>query len=163
MSYAQVGTHCGQPDVPKYNILYNLQHCFRWKLSTETQLIRYTKYMLKGRKDGNHSNVNVMDITKVFDKVSHTRVKSTNLVSWDIILWNVPVYRVHLFCYGLLHTYYVPILFTHRCIIHKWKDHGVSILFVSICIAKLQSEYTHIAMDTKQPSTDLSHFKLHFQ
>ena len=36
----------------KKNILYNHQHGFRSKLSTETQLIEFTKDMLRGMKDG---------------------------------------------------------------------------------------------------------------
>ena len=56
------------------NILYNHQHECRSKLSTETQLIEFTKDMLRGMKGGKNSDGVVMDFTKAFDKVSHTRL-----------------------------------------------------------------------------------------
>ena len=56
------------------NILYNHQHGFWSKLSAETQFIHFTKDMLRGIKDGNQSDVVVMDFAKAFHKVSHTRL-----------------------------------------------------------------------------------------
>ena len=58
----------------KNNILYNHQHGFRSKLSTQTQLIEFNKDMLRGMKDGKQSDVVVMDFAKAFEKVSHTRL-----------------------------------------------------------------------------------------
>ena len=48
-------------NLTKNNILYNHQHGFRSKLSIETQLIEFTKNMLRGMKDGKQSDVVVMD------------------------------------------------------------------------------------------------------
>ena len=81
------------------------------------------------------------------------------VMSGDKHLWNVAVCRVHLFSYGLKN---VPIIFTHVCLIYQWKHHGVEILFVSLCIAKFHTECSHITMESKQLSNDLSHFKLFF-
>ena len=47
--------------------LYNHQHEFRSKLSTETQLTEFTEDMLRGMKDEKKSDVVVMDFTKAFD------------------------------------------------------------------------------------------------
>ena len=33
---------------------------------------------------------------------------------------------------------------------------------VSLCIAKLHTEYSHITIEAKEPYNDLNHFKLHF-
>ena len=56
------GTHCGQSGtliqhLTKNNILYNYQHAFRSKRSTETQLTEFTEDMLKRMKDGKQSDV----------------------------------------------------------------------------------------------------------
>ena len=57
----------------KNNILYN--HAPAWfQIQTETQLINFTEDMLRWRKDGEQSDVVVMDFTKAFDKVSHSRL-----------------------------------------------------------------------------------------
>ena len=56
------------------NILYNLQHRFRSKRSTETQLITFTHDMLNNLKEGKQTNVIIMDFAKAFDKVSHWRL-----------------------------------------------------------------------------------------
>ena len=56
------------------NILYNLQHGFRSKRSTETQLIDFTQDVLKNLKSGKQTDVIIMDFAKAFDKVSHWRL-----------------------------------------------------------------------------------------
>ena len=53
---------------------WKTQHGFRYKLSTEIQLIEFTKDMLRGMKDGKQSDVVVMNFAKAFDKVSDTRL-----------------------------------------------------------------------------------------
>ena len=58
----------------EHNLLNNNQHGFRSKLSTETQLIEFANDMLSGMKDGNQSDVVVMDFAKAFDKVSHEKL-----------------------------------------------------------------------------------------
>ena len=57
----------------KYNILYDLQHGFRNKRSTETQLIAFTQDILKNLQAGKQTDVIIMDFAKAFDKVSHSR------------------------------------------------------------------------------------------
>ena len=52
----------------KTNILYNHQLGLRSKLSTETQLIEFTKDMLRGMTDGKQSDVAVMDLLKLSTK-----------------------------------------------------------------------------------------------
>ena len=54
-----------------HHILYDLQHGFRSKRSTETQLISFTQDVIKTLKAGNQTDVIIMDFTKAFDKVSH--------------------------------------------------------------------------------------------
>ena len=53
------------------NILYDLQHGFRSKRSTETQLITFTHDVLNNLKEGKQTDVIIMDFAKAFDKVSH--------------------------------------------------------------------------------------------
>ena len=57
-----------------HHILYNLQHGFRSKRSTETQLISVTQDVMKTLKAGNQTDVIIMDFAKAFDKVSHWRL-----------------------------------------------------------------------------------------
>ena len=58
----------------KNNILYNHQSGFNSKVSSEMQLIEFTKDMLRGIKDGKQSDVVMMDFAKAFNKVSHTKL-----------------------------------------------------------------------------------------
>ena len=53
----------------KYNILYDLQHGFRNKRSTETQLITFTQDILKNLQAGKQTDVIIIDFAKAFDKV----------------------------------------------------------------------------------------------
>ena len=46
------------------NILYNHEHGFRSKHSTQTQWIEFTEDMLRGMKDGKQIDVVVMDFAK---------------------------------------------------------------------------------------------------
>ena len=56
------------------NILYDLQHGFRSKRSTETQLLAFTQDVLKNLRKGTQTDVIIMDFAKAFDKVSHWRL-----------------------------------------------------------------------------------------
>ncbi len=58
----------------KNNLLYDHQHGFRSKVSTETQLIEFQDDMQRNMKDGNQNDVIVMDFAKAFDKVSHKKL-----------------------------------------------------------------------------------------
>ena len=58
----------------QYNILYDLQHGFRSKRSTETQLLAFTQDVLKNLGSGKQTDVIIMDFAKAFDKVSHWRL-----------------------------------------------------------------------------------------
>ena len=55
----------------KHNILYDMQHGFRSKRSTETQLIVFSQDILKNLSSGQQTDVVIMDFAKAFDKVSH--------------------------------------------------------------------------------------------
>ena len=56
------------------NILYDLQHGFRSKRSTETQLLAFTQDVLKNLRNGQQTDIIIMDFAKAFDKVSHWRL-----------------------------------------------------------------------------------------
>lgn len=56
------------------NILYDLQHGFRSKLSCETQLIEFVNDIVNNMQKGTQTDVIVMDFSKAFDKVSHNRL-----------------------------------------------------------------------------------------
>ena len=56
------------------NILYNLQHGFRPKLSCETQLVEFVHDISKNMVSGTQTDVIVMDFSKAFDKVSHKKL-----------------------------------------------------------------------------------------
>ena len=56
------------------NILYNLQHGFRSKRSTESQLLAFTQDILSNLKSGKQTDVIIMDFAKAFDKVSYWRL-----------------------------------------------------------------------------------------
>ena len=51
------------------NILYKLQHGFRAKRSTETQLLTFVHDLYKNLRDNMQTDVIVMDFAKAFDKV----------------------------------------------------------------------------------------------
>ena len=53
------------------NILYKLQHGFRAKRSTETQLLTFVHDLYKNLRDNMQTDVIVMDFAKAFDKVPH--------------------------------------------------------------------------------------------
>jgi hypothetical protein len=55
-------------------ILYDMQHGFRSKRSTETQLMAFTQDVLKNLRSGQQTDVIIMDFAKAFDKVSHWRL-----------------------------------------------------------------------------------------
>jgi hypothetical protein len=57
-----------------HNILYNLQHGFRSKLSCETQLIEFIHNITSNMNIGVQTDVVVMDFSKAFDKVSHEKL-----------------------------------------------------------------------------------------
>ena len=64
------GTHTQiMQHLTKNDILYNHQHGFRSKLSTETQLIEFTKDMLRGMRNRKQIDVVVIDFAKAFDKI----------------------------------------------------------------------------------------------
>ena len=57
-----------------HNILYDLQHGFRSRVSCETQLIQFTNDLVTNMQSGAQTDVIVMDFSKAFDKVSHTKL-----------------------------------------------------------------------------------------
>ena len=56
------------------NILYKLQHGFRAKRSTETQLLTFVRDLYKTLRDHKQTDVIVMDFAKAFDKVPHKKL-----------------------------------------------------------------------------------------
>ena len=56
------------------NILYILQHGFRAKCSTETQLLTFVQDLYENLRDNKQTDVIVMDFAKAFDKVSHKKL-----------------------------------------------------------------------------------------
>ena len=56
------------------DILYKYQHGFRAKLSCETQLVEFSSDLVKAVQDGKQCDLVVMDFSKAFDKVCHTRL-----------------------------------------------------------------------------------------
>ena len=58
----------------KHSILYDMQHGFRSKRSTETQLIAFSQDILKNLSSGQQTDVVIMDFAKAFDKVSYWRL-----------------------------------------------------------------------------------------
>ena len=56
------------------NILYDLQHGFRSKRSTETQLLTFSQDILNNLRANQQSDVIIMDFAKAFDKVPHNRL-----------------------------------------------------------------------------------------
>ena len=57
-----------------YHLLYDKQHGFRSKLSSETQLLEFTSDVLKAVQDKKQCNTVVMDFGKTFNKVLHDRL-----------------------------------------------------------------------------------------
>ena len=60
----------------KHNILTDTQHGFRKSRSCETQLILTTHEIAKHLATGTQVDVHLLDFSKAFDKVPHTRLKS---------------------------------------------------------------------------------------
>ena len=60
----------------QYDILYHLQHGFREKRSCETQLLEFVTDLSNNMQSGKQTDVLIMDFSKAFDKVSHTRLVS---------------------------------------------------------------------------------------
>ena len=56
------------------NILFDKQHGFRKKRSTDTQLLAFTQVILANLSDARQTDVIIMDFTKAFDKVPHHRL-----------------------------------------------------------------------------------------
>ena len=56
------------------NILYKLQHGFRAKRSTQTQLLTFVQDLYKNLRDKKQTDVIVMDFAKAFDKVPHKKL-----------------------------------------------------------------------------------------
>ena len=67
-------TKHAESHLEKHNILYDMQHGFRSKRSTETQLIAFTQGILKNLSSGQQTDIVIMDFAKAFDKVSHWRL-----------------------------------------------------------------------------------------
>ena len=60
----------------QYDILYHLQHGFQEKRSCETQLLEFVTDLSNNMQSGKQTDVLIMDFSKAFDKVSHTRLVS---------------------------------------------------------------------------------------
>ena len=58
----------------KHNVLYDLQHGFREKRSCETQLIQLVDELARGLSQGYQTDLILLDFSKAFDKVSHTKL-----------------------------------------------------------------------------------------
>ena len=56
------------------NILFDKQHGFRKKRSTDTQLLAFTQDILANLSGGRQTDVIIMDFAKAFDKVPHHRL-----------------------------------------------------------------------------------------
>ena len=56
------------------NILYKLQHGFRAKRSTQTQLLTFVQDLYKNLRDKKQTDVIVMDFAKAFDKVPYKKL-----------------------------------------------------------------------------------------
>ena len=55
-------------------ILYDLQHGFRAKRSSETQLTMLVEELHQNLKEGTQTDVILLDFSKAFDKVSHGKL-----------------------------------------------------------------------------------------
>ena len=58
------------------NILYDLQHGFRERRSCETQLIQLVEDLGRQLVDGKQVDLVLLDFSKAFDKVSHSKTIS---------------------------------------------------------------------------------------
>ena len=58
----------------KHNVLYDLQHGFSEKRSCETQLIQLVDELDRGLSQGRQTDLILLDFSKAFDKVSHTKL-----------------------------------------------------------------------------------------
>jgi len=56
------------------NILYPLQHGFRDRRSSETQLLGFVNDLVNTMHAGSQTDILVMDFSMAFDKVSHPRL-----------------------------------------------------------------------------------------
>ena len=56
------------------SLLYDLQHGFREKRSCETQLIRLVENLGRNASKGQQTDLNLLDFSKAFDKVSHSKL-----------------------------------------------------------------------------------------
>ena len=57
-----------------HNILYDLQHGFRERRSCETRLIQLIGELARGFSSGRLTDLILLDFSKAFDKVSHTKL-----------------------------------------------------------------------------------------
>ena len=55
-------------------ILYDLQHGFRERRSTETQLIQLVEDLVRNTSKGNQTDLVLLDFSKAFDMVSHEKL-----------------------------------------------------------------------------------------
>lgn len=55
-------------------ILYDFQHGFRTKRSTETQLLTFVQDLYRNLRNGHQTDVVLLDFAKAFDKVSHNKL-----------------------------------------------------------------------------------------
>ncbi len=55
-------------------ILYDLQHGFRERRSCETQLLEFVSDITNNMKDGKQTDILIMDFSKAFDKVGHSKL-----------------------------------------------------------------------------------------
>ena len=74
-----------------HNILYDLQHGFRERRSCETQLIQLVDEFVRNLSSGHQTDRVLLDFSKAFDKVSHTKLlyklqqhETTHLISAGI-------------------------------------------------------------------------------
>ncbi len=58
----------------QHNILYDLQHGFREKLSCETQLAMLVEDLARNASTGTQTDLVLLDFSKAFDKVSHNKL-----------------------------------------------------------------------------------------
>ena len=56
------------------DILYDLQHGFRVKISCETQLIMLVDELAKNMQMGKQTDFILLDFSKAFDKVAHKKL-----------------------------------------------------------------------------------------
>ena len=64
--------------------LYDLQHGFREKRSCEIQLIQLVDELVRGLSQGYQTDLILLDFSKAFDKVSHTKLLFTTSSSTNM-------------------------------------------------------------------------------